>query len=82
MYVVLEEDGTEVDEEEYFQTLPGKIFQSWKMVKIVLILHAKIGWNFFELSNGEGDFDVTESVTTNLIQHNLITQKCETDIVI
>ncbi len=24
VYVVLEEDGTEVDEEEYFQTLPGK----------------------------------------------------------
>jgi hypothetical protein len=23
VYVVLEEDGTEVDEEEYFQTLPG-----------------------------------------------------------
>ena len=25
VYVVLEEDGTEVDEEEYFHTLPGKI---------------------------------------------------------
>ena len=25
VYVVLEEDGTEVDEEEYFQTLPGEI---------------------------------------------------------
>jgi hypothetical protein len=24
VYVVLEEDGTEVDEEEYFQTLPGE----------------------------------------------------------
>ncbi len=36
VYVVLEEDGTEVDEEEYFQTLPENT--------LLMLLHVGDRW--------------------------------------
>ena len=39
VYVVLEEDGTEVDEEEYFQTLPENT--------LLMLLHAGDKWSPF-----------------------------------
>ena len=37
VYVVLEEDGTEVDEEEYFQTLPENT--------LLILLHSGDKWS-------------------------------------
>jgi len=39
VYVVLEEDGTEVDEEEYFQTLPDNT--------LLMLLHIGDKWSPF-----------------------------------
>ena len=39
VYVVLEEDGTEVDEEEYFQTLPENT--------LLMLLHVGDKWSPF-----------------------------------
>ena len=39
VYVVLEEDGTEVDEEEYFQTLPANT--------LLMLLFAGDRWSPF-----------------------------------
>ena len=39
VYVVLEEDGTEVDEEEYFQTLPENT--------LLMLLHSGDKWSPF-----------------------------------
>ncbi len=39
VYVVLEEDGTEVDEEEYFQTLPENT--------LLMLLHVGDRWSPF-----------------------------------
>lgn len=39
VYVVLEEDGTEVDEEEYFQTLPDNT--------LLMLLHIGDKWTPF-----------------------------------
>jgi hypothetical protein len=41
VYVVLEEDGTEVDEEEYFQTLPENT--------LLMLLHVGDKWSPFGL---------------------------------